>query len=399
LEGRAGRRFRSGLVVAEVALAVTLVIGAGLLLRSFWRLQAVDPGFETEHVLKAQYQLPGSRYPRDFSRWPDIHEINDFHARFLEAVRAIPGVEAAAIAGGHPLDPGFTNSFVITGREAESADFPELRMRFLSPGYLETLGVDLLRGRDIRPGDVARAPQVTLINRAAAERYFGDTDPIGQRIQFWGIEREIVGVIGDERFQGVDAPSEPAAYAPLLQNPAQNATLLVHAGGDPLVLVPQIRARLNEQDPQLALFGIEPLAATVAGSISRPRFIASLLGLFAGVAILLALIGVHGVLSYTVARRAPEVGIRMALGAGRRDVVRAVVGEGMALAGAGVAIGLAAALIGSRLLSSLVFDVTTTDPATYAGVTAAVLGVAALASLAPALRASRVEPIESLRAD
>jgi predicted permease len=398
-EGRSGRRFRSALVVAEVALAVMLVIGAGLLLRSFWELQRVDPGFDTTRVLKAQYQLPGARYPRDFARWPDIPEINDFHGRFLEAVRAIPGVEAASIAGGHPLDPGFTNSFQIVGREAESTDFPEIRTRFLSPGYLETLGVDLVAGRGIEPGDDARSTQVVLINRAAEERYFPDGEALGQWIRFWGTDRQIVGIIGDERFRGIDVPPEPAAYAPLQQNPQQVATVLVRAAGDPTALVPEIRRRFRQIDPQLALFGVEPLAATVSASISRPRFIAMLLALFGGLAILLALIGVHGVLSYTVAQRAPEVGIRMALGASRRAIMAAVVGEGLGLAGIGVAVGVGAALVGSRLLSSLVFGITTTDPMTFAVVTAVVLGTAAVASLAPALRATGADPIAALRAE
>ena len=398
-EGRAGRGFRSALVVAEVALAVMLVLGSGLLLRSFWALRSVDPGFQAEGVLKAQYQLPGARYPRDFSRWPDIPEINDFHASLLASVRGIAGVESAAIAGGHPLDPGFTNSFQIIGREAESADFPEIRTRFITPGYLETLGVELLEGRGIAEGDVARATPVVVINRTAAERYFPDGGALGQQIRFWGVSRTIVGVIGDERFKGLDEATDPAAYAPLIQNPLQTATLLVRTGGDPVALVPEIRRRLTELDPQLALFGVEPLRATLAGTLSGPRFTATLLALFAGLAIALALVGVHGVLSYAVARRAPEVGIRMALGASRRAVLRSVMGEGVALAGIGIALGLVAALVGSRVLAGLVYGISTTDPATFIAVTALVLATAAAASAFPALRAVRVDPVESLRAD
>ncbi len=398
-EGRASRRFRGALVVAEVALTVMLVIGAGLMLRSVWEMRRVEPGFDAERVVKAQYQLPGTRYPRDFSRWPDIPEINDFHARFLDAVRSAPGVEAAAIAGGHPLDPGFTNSFTIVGREAESADYPEIRTRFLTAGYLETLGVELVAGRAIREGDDVRSTPVVVINRAAAERYFQGVDPIGQSLRFWGIDRQIVGVIGDERFQGVDRPAEPAAYAPLLQNPQQSATLLVRADGDPLAVVPEIRRRFRQLDPQLALFDVEPLATTLSESMSRPRFLATLLALFAGLAILLALVGVHGVLSYTVARRAPEVGIRMAMGATRARVMGAVIREGLALAGLGVALGVAAALAGSRLLGNLVFGVTTTDPATFLVVPALVLVTAAAAAAVPAWRAARGDPLHALRAD
>ncbi|MBW3554275.1 MAG: ABC transporter permease [Gemmatimonadetes bacterium] len=398
-EGRAARGFRSALVVAEVALAVMLVIGAGLLLRSFWRLQAVDPGFRAAGVLKAEYQLPGTRYPRDFSRWPDIPEINGLHVRFLDAVRSIPGVEAATIAGGHPLDPGFTNSFQIIGREAESADFPEIRVRFISAGYLEAVGGELLEGRTVSDADDARSTPVVVINRTAAERYFAEGSPLGQQIRFWGTNRTIVGVIGDERFKGIDQATDPAVYAPLLQNPQQVATLLVRTVGAPLSLALEIRRRLSELDPQLALFGIEPLQATLSGTLSKPRFTATLLLLFAAVALLLALVGVHGVLSYAVARRAPEVGIRMALGASRGEVIRSVLGEGLALAGIGTALGLAGAFLANRLLASLVFGITTTDAGTFVAVPAAVLAVAAVASLAPALRASRQDPIEALRAE
>ena len=398
--GRSARRFQAGVIVAEVALTVMLVVGAGLLLRSLWRLSQVDPGFDTARVLEAQYQLPATRYPTDYRRFPNLPEINAFHARMLAAVRAIPGVAAVALAGSPPLDPGFTNSFAIVGREAESAHYPEIRTRFLSPGYLEVLGVPLLAGRSIEDGDDAHSPNVIVINRAAARRYFPGTDPIGQSISFWGNARRIVGVIGDEKFRGVDAPSEPAVYAPLAQAPLQQATLLVRAShGDPMALVPAIRAALRGLDPQVPLFGMEPLALTVRSSIAKPRFDAVLLAAFGAVAILLAVIGVYGVLSYTVTERMGELGVRMALGADRWSVVRLVAGMGVGLAGLGVALGVGAAYAGSRLLRSMVFGVTTTDPATFAGVIAIVMLTALAASLAPAFRATRADPMQALRAE
>ncbi|MGH7482194.1 MAG: ABC transporter permease, partial [Longimicrobiales bacterium] len=400
-EGRGGRQFRSGLVVTEVALAVTLVVGAGLLLRSLQALRAVDPGFRTERVLKAQYDLPQTRYGTDFSRWPDLPEITNLHSAFLREVRALPGVESAALASPHPLNAGFTNSFVIVGREAESQDFPEIRLRFVTPGYLRTLDVLLLRGRALDSGDVVGVAPVAMINHTAAERYFADAEPIGQQIRFWGIDRQIVGVIGDERFHGVDSPTDPAAYVPLAQAPqTSGTTLLVRAGrGDPTALAPAIRVRLAELDPQLALYGVEALETTLSASIARPRFTATLLALFAGVAIVLALIGVHAVLSYTMARRAPELGIRLALGASRAQVLRLVVGEGVQLAAFGVALGLLGALAGGRLLASLLFGVSSTDPATFAAVAVLVLATAALASWLPARRALRIDPMRSLRAE
>jgi predicted permease len=359
----------------------------------------VDPGFDTTRVLKAQYQLPGTRYPIDYSRWPNEPEVTGFHTRFLAAVRSIPGVESAAIAGGHPLDPGFTNSFTILGREAESADFPEIRTRFITPGYLETVSVELLEGRDIRAGDDGQSPAVALINDAARRAYFPD-GALGQEIAFWGTTRRIVGVIGDEKFKGIDAPTDPAAYVPLAQNPQQSATLLVRSrGDDPTALVPTIRQRFRQIDPQLALYGVEPLANTLAQSIGRPRFMAILLTLFGVLAILLALIGIHGVMSYTVARRRPEVGIRMALGASRGAVMRSVVGEGLGLAGIGLALGLVGAFLGARFLESLVFGVTTTDPATFAVVSLLVLATAGLATSVPAWRAAKADPAGALRGE
>ncbi|MGH7477308.1 MAG: ADOP family duplicated permease [Longimicrobiales bacterium] len=398
-EGRTGRRFRAGVVVAEIALAVALVIGAGLLLRSFWSLSSVDPGFATARVLKLEYQLPESRYPIDFSRYPEAPEIHGFQAELLRRVSALPGVEQATLAAVHPLDAGFTNSFSITGREAESAAFPEIRVRFITPGYLQVLEVPLLAGRDLTAGDDAAAPAVGLLNRAAAERYFAGMEPIGQEISFWGIPRRVVGVIGDERFQGLDAEVEPAIYSALAQAPQRRGTLLVRATVEPTSLVPSIRRVFSELDPQLALYGVEPLATTVAESVARPRFTALLLAVFAGIAILLALIGVHGVLSYTVAQRSAEVGIRVALGASHSSVLRLVVGEGLRLAALGVAIGLIAAFAGSRLLASLLFGVTATDPLTFVAVAALVLATAALASWLPARRATRADPMAALRAE
>ncbi len=398
-DGAAAGRLRSGLVVAEVALAVALAVGAGLLLRSFWQLRSVDPGFRTAHVLKAEYQLPEPRYRIDRSIWPKAPAIQAFHRTFLERVRALPGVESAALASPHPLDPGFTNSFVIVGREAESKDFPEIRCRFITPGYLRTLGVPLLSGRALEEGDDADAPFVAVINRAAAERYFSGRDPLGQTVRFWGTPWRIVGVIGDERFEGVDRPPDPAVYVPFAQAPQQSAAVVVRAAGDPMTLLPAIRRAFRAVDPQLALYGAERLDAVLSDSIAKPRFTAALLSLFAALALVLALVGVQGVLGYAVQRRAPEVGIRMALGATPGSVARLVLGEGVRLAAVGVAIGLLIALAASRLLAGLVFGVATTDPATFAAVTVAVLATAGLASWLPARRAVRGNPVEVLRAE
>lgn len=416
--GREGNRFRRALIVSEVALAVALVIGAGLLLRSFWALANVDPGFNAAHVLKVEYELPDSRQLR--GEWPDLPDINGFHAEFRRRVAALPGVQSAAVAAEHPLYSGLTNSFVIVGREAESEDWPEIRVRMISPGYLETLGVPLLAGRAVRESDVAGTTPVAVINRIAAERYFSRTyppsgaassarprragalpgsDPIGQHIGIWGIDWQIAGVMGNEHFNGLDQDVEPAIYAPLGQMGWENAVLLVRTSRDPRTLTASIRSIVAELEPRLALFGIEPLAETLATSIARPRFTATLLALFGGVAILLALVGVHGVLSYNVARRAPEVGLRMALGASRADVTWRVVREGAGLAAVGIAVGLAGALAASRTLAALVFGIHVRDTATFSVVAAAVFLIAALAAWLPARRAAKADPMQALRAE
>ena len=360
-------RLRSVLVVAECALAVMLVIGATLLIKSFWRIQQVDPGFRSAGILKAEYQLPSSRYPVDFRRFPDLKEMHAFSHGVLQKAERLPGVEAAAVSGYHPLDPGFTNSFRIIGREAEAATQPEISIRRVTPGYFRTMAVPLVRGRLFTDADHTSAPPVVLINEAAARRFFDGQEPLGKQINFWGANRTIVGVIGNERFQGLAEAPPIAAYAPLDQAPSANGAgvLLVRTSGDPTALIASVRGVIREQDPALAVFGLEPFAETVSRSVAERRFTMLVLGLLASVALALAAIGVHGVLSYSVAARTREIGIRMALGAQPSGVSRLVVSQGMALALSGTALGVAAAFVLTRSMGTLLFGVTPTDPFTF----------------------------------
>ena len=397
---RGSRRglLRSGLVVAELAGAVVLVVGAGLLMKSFWQILAVDPGFRAGQVLKAEFQLPPSRYPVDFARWPNFREMHAFNAALLERARALPGVEAAAISSSHPLDQGFTNSFQIVGREAESASFAEISIRRVTPAYFDTVRLAVRRGRALAASDSTEAPLVAVINEAAAAQYFQDREPIGQRIAFWGDERRIVGVVANEKFHGLTAAAPAAVYTPLAQTPSTGSeVLLVRSSGNPTILASAVRAAIHGVDPQLAVFGVEPLQDTVGRSVSRQRFTMLLLGAFAGVAIVLAAVGVHGVLSYLVSRRTSEMGIRMALGASRGNVIALVARQGATLAALGLAIGLVLALVSSRLLGSLLYGVTPTDPATFAAVAITVFTVAMLATVLPARRATGIAPVEALR--
>ena len=399
--GPARSRLRSTLVIVELALAVVLVSGATLLIRSFWSLQQVDPGFQTEGILKAEYQLPLARYPVDFRRWPDFKEQHVFNAALLARAAAIPGVRSAALAGNHPLDPGFTNSFTIVGREAEAREWPEISIRRVSPPYFDTVGLGLVRGRLFTDGDSTTATPVALINAAAAQRFFSDREPIGARIQFWGTARTIVGIVGDERFHGLTESSPIAVYTPLAQTPSANGAgvLLVKTTGEPQALGQAVTAAIHDVDRGLAVFGVEPLRLTVSRSIGQRRFTMLLLGLFAALALVLAAIGIHGVLSYAVSQRRREIGIRMALGARSSDLVALVVRQGATLAAVGLAGGLVGALLLTGFLSTQLFGVTPTDPVTFAAVAVILFAVALAATVAPAHRAASVDPIASLRSE
>jgi putative ABC transport system permease protein len=388
-------RLRRGLVVAEMAIAVTLLTGAGLLIRSFWNLQRVDTGFRPDGVLKAEFQLPVSRYPANFARFPSFPEQQAFMTSLLERVRALPGVTHAALAGHHPLDPGFTNSFRITGREAEGADWPEISVRSVSAEYFSTVRLPLVRGRGLEAADVTNPAQVAVINDAAARRFFGDRDPLGSEISFWGIRRRIVGVVANERFKGLSEPPAIAVYVPLASASAQ--VLLVRTNGDPLPLAASVRAAIREQDRQLAVFGLEPLAATVTRKLSEQRFAMLLVTAFASIALLLAAVGVYGVLNYDVTLRTREIGLRLALGAQPLSILRLIVGQALVLVGLALTIGVAGAVGAGLLLSALLFGIGSGDPLTIASV-AGVLGfVALLASALPARRAARTEPVVALR--
>ncbi|NNM31987.1 MAG: ABC transporter permease [Gemmatimonadetes bacterium] len=396
-----GPRLRRGLVVAEVALSVMLVVGAALLMRSFAQLSAVDPGFRPESVLKVQYQLPTSRYPADFSQFPNFTEILDFNRTILDRVATLPGVVSAAVASNHPIEDGFTNSFLIEGREDEFESQAELPMRIVSPGYFETVGVPLLQGRVLTLADGLDSPPVLVINQAAADRYFPAGDAIGSRIGFWGAGfREIVGIVGNERFQGLDQAPPPAMYPSTLQLPVLGSVrLLIRTAGEPETALPLVREAFGQLDPALPLFSVETLDQALAESIGRDRFTSLIVSTFAAVALGLSLLGVYGILAYSIARRRAEIGVRVALGATEGSIARMVVGQGMTLVVVGTLLGLASAAASSRLLASQLFGVSPLDTASFVGVASMVLLVAFGATLIPASRAARTDPAVALQAD
>ena len=398
-QSRGRKRLQQALVVAELALAVLLVCGAALLIRSLWNVQRVDPGFRSAGVLKAEYQLPASRYPSNFRQWPNFPEQHAFTRTLLERAARLPGVEAAAIAGNHPLDPGFTNSFTIVGREAEARTWPEISMRRVTPSYFAAMGLQTLQGRVLRDSDTTSSGPVVVINQTAAERFFPGRDPIGAEMRFWGTSRAIVGVVTNERFQGLTEAPPIAAYTPLSQTPSATGALLLRTRMDPATLSTAAERVIHDIDPGLAVFAVEPLDLTISRSVSQRRFTAFLLGSFAALAVILAAIGVHGLLSYNVARRRQEIGIRMALGAGRGAVLGLVLREGLVIITAGLIVGLAGAVALTRLLRALLFGVSPTDPLTFVVVAAVLTVIALVATLLPARRAARVDPLPALRTE
>jgi predicted permease len=394
---RRGLQLRNGLVTAQIALCVALAVCAGLVARSFSAVMRVDPGFSSAGVMKAQYQLPESRYPRDFSKFPNFVEISQFTDRLLARMQEVPGVDAVGIAAAHPLDVGFTNSWSVVGREAEAQNWPEISVRIVSSGYFDAMQLARVGGRLFEAGDNAGAPPVALINETAARRFFEGRDPIGQQLSFWGLPRRIIGVVGDERIHGLTSPAPAATYIPVHQAPPNAGVLLVRSDRDPTQLASDMRRAIVAVDPQLAVYGVEPFVATVSATLSQRRFALLVLGVFAAVTIILAIVGVHGVVSYSAAQRTREIGIRQALGATRRSVIALVLRGTAILAMIGIVIGLAAAAAGTGLMATMLFGVSRFDALTFVIAPLAITLIAFVSSWLPARRAAARAPLAAIR--
>ncbi len=403
-QAQAGSRskmvLRRLLVAGQLAMAAILLVSAGLLIRTLWNLQRVDPGFAAEHVLRADVNLPHVRYPRDFAVFPNWVEVNGFNNELLAGVRALPGVRAAALASNHPLQSGFTNSFSIIGRPPDP-DQGEIKTRIVTPGYFETVGLGLIRGRLMEPTDTVDALPVVVLNQAAVDRYFPEEDPLSRQIGIWGAGgREIIGIVENEKMEGLDQEAPAAMYVNLLQAPQVSAiTLMVRTYEEPLPLVSAVRELIWSIDADLAVYRISTMEETLAQAMARERFASVLLVVFAGVAVFIASLGVYGVLSYLVSQRRHEVGVRIALGASRSDVVRLVVRQGMGMTAAGLVVGLAGAAAVSRFLEGLLFEISPTDPLAYVAVVVCLGAAALVACTLPAQRAARIDPIVSLRGE
>jgi len=391
----ARRRTRNVLVVAEIAITLTLLSGAGLLARSFTRLMAVDPGFRPDRTLAVSLQLPAAKYADDA-------QVNAFWAQLIERLAAHPQVEAAGATSLLPLSGNNSDvSFAIAGRPpAAGRDQPAANYRTVTPGLFDAMGMRVLRGRGLTEQDHAGAPAVVVINQSMAERYWPDEDAIGGRISSGSSDgpwTTVVGIVADVHHDGLHLPVRPEMYLPYGQLPDNGMTLVLRTQGDPLDLLPGVRAEVRALDPDLPLGATTTLDQVVSQSVAIPRLFVSFFSFFALVALLLAAVGIFGVTAHAVSQRTQEIGIRMALGAKAHDVLAIVLRQSLAVTATGLLLGLALALGLSRSLRTLLFRTSPADPLTYIAIVLVFGAVAITASLLPALRATRVDPVEALR--
>lgn len=392
-EGRRGAALRSALIVSEIALSLVLLIGAGLMLKSFMRLQQVDLGFATGNLLTMRLTLPQTKYPekRDQTR---------FFQQVIQRVQAAPGVESAAAISRLPLTPGNSSrSFTIEGRAvANTQNPPSADYRVISPDYFHTMGIPILKGRAFTELDNAEAAASVIINETAARRYWPDEEPIGKRLQIESNEWiEIIGVVGDVKHMGQDSKTNPEVYMSYLKRPWPVMTIVARSPQNTTALGETLREAVMAVDRDQPVYEIKTVEQLVSRSVARRRSNMLLLGIFAVVAMVIAAVGIYGVMSYSITQRKHEIGIRIALGASRRDILKMVLGYGLTLALIGVAAGAVAALMLTRLIESLLFGVSATDPATFALISAILVGVALGACFVPARRATKVDPMIALR--
>jgi len=384
-------------VAAEVAASLVLLVGAGLFLRSFQRLSAIDPGVETAGVAAMLVAASPTRYPT-----PD--EQRAVFDRITQRVAALPGVQAVGLCDCRPPDYGRSAGRVeVEGGTTDVREMPNAFQLRAGANYFAALRIPVLAGRAFTATDRAGAPAVVVVNETFARRHLGAAAPataIGRRVSFGSEEwRTVVGVVADVHYDGLAAPVDPTVYYPFAQDPFLGMEMFVRASGDPMRLIPSIRAAVLEIDPELPVSRVRAVAADVARSIAAERFNTVLLSLFAAIAFALAAIGIYGVVAYGVTQRRHEMGVRIALGAQRRDVVRLVVTRALRPVTAGVLLGLATAVAATRVVQGLLYGTSAQDPATYAAVAALLLGIGAVAAYAPSRRAAAADPVSALRAE
>ncbi|MDQ6622834.1 MAG: ABC transporter permease, partial [Verrucomicrobiota bacterium] len=403
-EGGMRGHLRSALVVIEVTFALVLLGGAGLLGRSFMQLAQVDPGFNPEHATVMRLSLPEKKYPLPA-------EQTAFANSLLDQLRALPGVDAVGLTHSMPLMGSYVLGFTIAGRPPiPVSDIPSTSYFAVTPDFFRAMGIKLIRGRLFKAQDDAKAPHVAIINQTLARQFFPNEDPIGQRINIttgsndtsdnppenW---REIVGIVGDIKQSGVDRATMSQAYEPFAQNPFSSLNVVIRSSGSTAALLGALRPAVFAVDKDQPVGLIRPLDEVVMQTIARQRFAMVLLAVFSVVALIIAAVGIYGVMAYSVVQRTGEFGIRMALGAQRGDVLRLVLVQGGKIIGLGLVLGLIATLAASRALGSILFQTSAQDPFTLVSITVLLAAVALCACLLPANRATKVNPIEALRAE
>jgi putative ABC transport system permease protein len=393
------RRAQQLLVVAEIALALVLSIGAGLLIRSFAALERVSPGFEQSHLLTFRLALPRSSY--------DGPKTRAFYTTLVERLESTPGVRSAGLTISLPPNLlQMTDAFTVEGQVLGANDTAPLGpLIFVDDRYFSTLRIPLVRGRGFTPRDAPGSSGVVVVNESLARKYFPNVDPVGRQLKIGGQERPnnpwmtIVGVVGDVKYDGLATPVDPTVYLPFLQNTNREQFVVVAAVGDPRTLAASARAIVASLDTDLPAANVKTMDQVMTESVAPPRFRTTLIAIFAAIGLALAAIGIYGVMAYAVTERTHELGVRLALGASASDVIRLVLGESIALAAIGILVGLGGALATTRLMASLLFGVTPTDATTFAGVAGVLAATALLASWIPVRRATRVDPMLALRSE
>ncbi len=391
-----GRRglLRGALAVAELSLALMLLIGAGLLIKSFYRVLSIDPGFRPEHVLTMDLNLTDARYPSPQQR-------AGFFSEVLRRVESLPGVRSAALADSLPLHPYQVHLMIPRFVAGSAGAGPNTTVMFsrltVSPAYFYTLGIPVRQGRTFTDRDNEQSPKVAVVNEALASHMWPGENPVGKQLPLFNELLTVVGVVGNARHEGLSSDVESEIYVPYLQQPGNSMQLAVRTDIDPVSLTPAVRAQIAGLDPEQPIYNVTTLEHTLSESVAPRRFNMLLLGIFAGIALALATVGIYGVMAFSVTQRTHEVGIRMALGAAQRDVLGLILRQGLRLTLVGVALGATGAWGLTRFLSSFLFGVRPTDPATFVLVSLALVTVAILASYIPARRATKVDPIVALR--
>lgn len=393
-ESKRWNRVRAAFVVAQVSLSLILLICAGLLLRSFDKLLRVDVGFKTERLLTFEYRLPRNHYNDPQTQW-------NFHSRALEEIQRIPGVQSASLVRGLPFSGnGGTASITLSDRELPpQGQEPEVQFNTAMPNYFQTVGIPLLQGRLFNNGDRVDSPAVVIINRTMAQRFWPAQDPIGKQLKFVedGTPATVIGVVGDAKQFWLDEEQRPQMYVAYSQSPGLFATAVIRTSVDPMTLAEAARQAVWKVDPDQPMWKFRTVEFLINRNVADRKFLMTLMGIFATLALILTIIGLYGVISYLVNQRTQEIGLRMALGAQVSDILRMVLRQGMLLVLTGVALGLGASWLLTRLLSRLLYQVSATDPLTFSVIAVTLTAVALLACFIPARRATKVDPLVALR--